>query len=70
MLGKVKGEVHAGAAGDEKAFIFSLGHRASHLRVASEARHSHETNESEAPTIAFIEDEEINLIPFAGKVPR
>ena len=70
VLGKIKGEVHAGSAGDTKAFIFSLGHKASQLRVGSQAHLANESGESDSPSIVFVENEHISLVPFTGKVPR
>jgi septum site-determining protein MinC len=69
VLGKIKGEVHAGSAGDANSFIFSLGHTASQLRVG-EAQLTNESVECDSPTIAFVENNQISLVPFAGKVPR
>jgi septum formation inhibitor MinC len=70
ILGRIKGSVYAGSEGDNNAFIFSLGHSSPQLRVGGIVHFSGEGESSETPTLAYLKHEQLQLIPFTGKVPR
>jgi septum site-determining protein MinC len=70
VLGKIKGQVHAGSAGDDQSFIFALGHGASSLRLGPTEQLLNEDDACDSPTVAFLKNNQINLVPFTGKVPR
>jgi len=68
--GMLKGMAHAGAAGDEGAFIFSLHLRPTQLRIGRKIAISpdREAGRAAGPEIATVGGEQIVIEPYRGKV--
>ena len=73
VLGAFKGMAHAGAAGDESAFIFALHLRPTQLRIGRKIALApdRESERATAPEIASVIGDQIVLEPYKGtKGPR
>ncbi len=67
VWGKIKGMVHAGAAGDKKALICALQFSPTHLRIAELIAEPHIKHNKALPEIARIEKEQIIIKPWDYK---
>ncbi len=76
VVGSLKGWVHAGASGDNKAVIVALDLPASRLQIAkyegvapTSARRRSNSSAS-GPKIAYVRNRSIHVAPFAGRFAR
>lgn len=66
VLGTIRGSVHAGAAGNEKAFVVALSMKPQELRIADVSAHHVYLRKEMRPEakIAWIDDEKISIDPL------
>ena len=76
VLGSLKGWVHAGASGDNKAVIIALDLPSSRFQIGkyegvapSSARRKSKSSAS-GPQIAYVRNRSIHVAPFAGRFAR
>jgi len=76
VLGSLKGWVHAGASGDNKAVIIALELPSSRFQIGkyegvapSSSRHKSKSSAS-GPQIAYVRTRSIHVAPFAGRFAR
>nr|MCS5666712.1 hypothetical protein [Dehalococcoidia bacterium] len=76
VVGSLKGWVHAGASGDNKAVVVALDLSSSKFQIAkyegfppTSARHRSNSLTS-GPKIAYVRSRSIHVAPFAGRFAR
>lgn len=70
VLGSLKGEVHAGAAGDENAFVFALSNNPTLLRIARHiAKNTAPPSGVDTPHMATLSSGHVHLEPYRGRTP-
>ena len=72
VLGSLKGNAYAGAAGNDKAFIMALDMAPVHIKIADlfarPAEEKQKKNQIKEPMIVYVEDGNIYIEPFSRNV--
>lgn len=71
VMGALKGVAHAGAHGDESAFILAFSMRPTQLRIG---RHLHaepvdQPGSPPSALVASVDDQQIRVRPYTGRIP-
>ncbi|TVQ92832.1 MAG: septum site-determining protein MinC [Deltaproteobacteria bacterium] len=69
VLGTLKGVVHAGATGDEQAFILCLQLQATQLRIGTRIAIPPKEG-SQGPEVALVREGRIVIEPYRSRLPR